>query len=199
METDGADPQVVAVQENARYALIAVVRTEAAAPPPLAEVRERVRAQLIRRTAVVRSYRIATAIAARINSGVPVAQAFAQSGLPLPPPQPVTAQRQSIMTRQAPESLQLFFRLRPGTAGVAPAPNGGGYTVAAPVQSTRTTTVPQPIVELARAELAQTVPNEAEAALLKAMEERIGVQRNAAAIRAERQRIAGTMSTAPTQ
>ncbi len=194
MEADASDPQLVSVQENARYALIGIERTEAAAPPPLAEIRDRVRAQLVRRTALVRSYRIANAIAARINNGMPPAQAFAQAGLPLPPPQPITARRQSVMTREAPESLRLFFRLRPGTAGIAAAPNGGGYMVAMPQQSRRETTAPQPVVEQARAELAQAVPNEAEWQLLKAMEDRIGVQRNAAAIRAERQRIAGTMS-----
>lgn len=199
MEADATDPQIVAVQENARYALIGIVRTDAAAPPPLAEVRDRVRAQLIRRTALVRSYRIANEIAARINGGMPIAQAFAQAGLPLPPPEPINAQRQSVMRREAPPALQLFFRLRPGTAGVVAAPRDGGYMVAAPQQSTRTTNVPQPVAELARAELAQAVPQEAEFQLLKAMEDRIGVQRNTAAIRAERQRIAATMTAGPVQ
>lgn len=199
MEADATDPQIVAVQENARYALIGIVRTDAAAPPPLAEVRDRVRAQLIRRTALVRSYRIANEIAARINGGMPIAQAFAQAGLPLPPPEPINAQRQSVMRREAPPALQLFFRLRPGTAGVVAAPRDGGYMVAAPQQSTRTTNVPQPVAGLARAELAQAVPQEAEFQLLKAMEDRIGVQRNTAAIRAERQRIAATMTAGPVQ
>ena len=197
MDSDSSEPQVVALQENTRFALLGVDRTEAAAPPPLAEIRALVRAQLIRRTALVRAYRIANAIAARINGGMPPAQAFAQAGLPLPPPQPITARRQSIMTGQAPASLQLFFRLRPGTAGVAPAPNDGGYMVAAPQQSLRAPAATPQVGEQARAELAQAVPTEAEWQLLKAMEDRVGVQRNVAAIRAERQRIAGTMTVAP--
>lgn len=199
MEPDASEPQVVAVQENARYALIGIERTEAAAPPPLAEIRDRVRAQLVRRTAVVRSWRIAHAIADRINAGTPVAQAFARAGLPLPPPQSITARRQDIMTRQAPETLQLFFRLRPGTAGVAAAPNNGGWMIAAPLQSVRGTTVSPQDVEAARVQLVQAVAAEAEWQLLKAMEDSVGVQRNTAAIRAERQRIAATMSVAPQQ
>lgn len=194
MEPDASQPQVVAVQENARYALIGIERTEAAAPPPLAEIRDRVRAQLIRRSAMVQSWRIANAIAARINGGTPVAQAFAQAGLPLPAPQSITAQRQDIMTRQAPEALQLFFRLRPGTAGVAAAPNNGGWMIAAPQRSVRGTTVSPRDVEAARAQLVRAVANEAEWQLLKAMEDSVGVQRNTAAIRAERQRIAATMT-----
>ena len=199
MEADASEPQVVAVEQNARYALIGIERTEAAAPPPLAEVRDRVRAQLVRRTAVRQSWRIAHAIAARINAGTPVAQAFAQAGLPLPPPQTITARRGQIMAQQAPEPLQLFFRLRPGTAGVAAAPNDAGWMIAVPQQSVRGGAAAAQAVEAARAQLVQAVPSEAEWALLKAMEDRVGVQRNTAAIRAERQRIAATMSTGPQQ
>ena len=199
MEADASEPQVVAVVENARYALIGIERTEPAAPPPLAEIRDRVRAQLIRRTAVVRSWRMAHGIADRINGGMPVAQAFAQAGLPLPPPQSITSRRQDIMTRQAPEALQLFFRLRPGTAGVAAAPNNGGWMIAIPQQSVRGTTVSPQDMEAARVQLAQAAAAEAEWHLLKAMEVSVGVQRNEAAIRAERQRIAATLSTAPPQ
>ena len=142
---------------------------------------------------------MAHGIADRINGGMPVAQAFAQAGLPLPPPQSITSRRQDIMTRQAPEALQLFFRLRPGTAGVAAAPNNGGWMIAIPQQSVRGTTVSPQDMEAARVQLAQAAAAEAEWHLLKAMEVSVGVQRNEAAIRAERQRIAATLSTAPPQ
>jgi peptidyl-prolyl cis-trans isomerase D len=179
--------------------LLGVDRVEAAAPPPLAEIRDRVRGQLIRRTALTRGRQIADAIAARINAGTPIAQAFAQAGLPLPPPQTITARRLDIMTRQAPDSLQLFFRLRPGTAAVIAAPNSGGWMVAAPQQSLRPPTAPPQAGEEARQQLAQASESEAELHLLKAMELSIGVQRNTDAIRAERRRIGATMTTAPSQ
>jgi peptidyl-prolyl cis-trans isomerase D len=196
MDSENADPQIAAIEDGQRYALIGVDRTEAAAPPPLAEIRPLVRSQLVRRTALRRARQIADAIAARINAGMPVAQAFAQAGLPLPPPQPITARRASIMQRQAPESLQLFFRLRPGSAGVIAAPNNGGWMVAAPQQSVRAAAPAPGTGETVRAELAQAVASETEWTLLKAMEQRVGVQRNEAAIRAERQRISSSMGAA---
>ena len=196
MDADDSEPTVATLPDNARYALLGVDRTEAAAPPALAEIRDRVRGQLVRRTAIVRTYRIANAIAARINGGMPIAQAFAQAGLPLPPPQTITARRGDIMGNQAPESLNLFFRLRPGTAGVVEAPNGGGWMIAAPQQSVRAATAPPLLGARVREQLNQAAPREGEWQLVRAMEQRVGVQRNAAAIRAERQRIAATMGVA---
>lgn len=199
MESDESEPTIATIEENARYALVGIERTEAAAPPPLAEIRDRVRAQLVRRTAVVRTWRIAQAIAARINGGMPIAQAFAQAGLPLPPPQTITARRQDIMGDRAPESLELFFRLRPGTAGVVAAPNNGGWMVAAPQQSVRAPVAPPQMGQAVLLQLNQVFPNEAEWQLVKAMEMSVGAQRNVAAIRAERRRIAATMSAGPQQ
>ena len=197
MEAENSQPQVAAIEENARYALIAIARTEAAAPPALAEIHDLVRSQLVRRTALRRARQIADAIAARVNGGMPLTQAFAQAGVPLPPPQPITAHRQDIMVRQAPDSLQLFFRLRPGTAAVVAAPNSGGWMVAAPTQSLRAATVPPQEAAAIGVELNQSAQDEMQTLLLRAMEQSIGVQRNLAAIQAEHRRIAATMGAAP--
>jgi peptidyl-prolyl cis-trans isomerase D len=197
MEADASEPQVAALDEGARYALLGIERSEAAAPPPLAEIRALVRGQLVRRTALRRARQIADAIAARINGGMAPVQAFASAGLPLPPPQPITAFRQNAMARQAPDSLKLFFRLRPGTAAVIAAPNNGGWMVAAPQQSIRGSNVTPTEIASIRAELNQAAQNEVQEQLLKAMEQSIGVQRNLPAIQAERRRIAATMTSAP--
>ena len=130
---------------------------------------------------------------------MPISQSFAQAGLPLPPPQPISARRGDIMVRQAPEALQLFFRLRPGTAAVTAAPNNGGWMVAAPQQSIRAAAAAPAQVAAIRAELNQAAQNEVQGQLLKAMELSVGVQRNTAAIQAERRRIAATMTSGPAQ
>jgi len=192
MDADDSTPQVASIEENTRYALLGIERTEAAAPPPLAEIHDPVRTQLVRRTALRQARQIADAIAARINGGATPASAFAQAGLPLPPPQPIT-------TRQVPESLRLFFRLRPGTAAVVAAPNNGGWMVAAPQQSVRATTATAQDTASAQTQLGQVARDEAQWQVLKAMELSVGVQRNTAAIQAERRRIAATMTTGPQQ
>lgn len=199
MEADDSTPQVASIEENTRYALIGIERSEAAAPPPLAAIHDLVRSQLVRRTALRQARQIADAIAARINGGATPVQAFAQAGLPLPPPQPISTTRSNIMTQQVPESLRLFFRLRPGTAGVVAAPNGGGWIVAAPQQSRRATSASAQATASAQAQLGQVAQDEAQWQLLKAMERSVGVQRNIAAIQAERRRIAATMTSGPQQ
>lgn len=199
MDENDSTPQVASLEENARYALIGIERTEAAAPAPLAEIHDQVRAQLVRRTALRQARQIADGIAARINGGATPAQAFAQAGVPLPAPQPITARRANVMTQQVPESLQLFFRLRPGTAGVAAAPNSGGWMVAAPQSSLRATTATPQDTASARSQLNQVAQDEAQWQILKAMERTVGVQRNNEAIQAERRRIAATMTTGPQQ
>ena len=75
-----SEPGGRASRTNARFALLGVDRVEPAAPPPLAEIRDRVRADLIRAArARPAPARLANAIAARINGGTPPAQAFAEA------------------------------------------------------------------------------------------------------------------------
>ena len=199
MDADDSTPQIVSIEENTRYALIGIERSEAAAPPPLAEIHDLVRTQLIRRTAIRNARQIADAIAARINGGMAPAAAFAQAGLPLPPPQPISTTRSTVMTQQVPESLRLFFRLRPGTAAVVAAPNNAGWMIAAPLQSTRATAASPAAAASARAQLNQVTQEEAQWQILKAMEASVGVQRNTGAIQAERRRIQATMTIGPQQ
>ncbi len=199
MDADDSTPQIVSIEENSRYALIGIERSEAAAPPPLAEIRDQVRTQLIRRTAIRNARQIADAVAARINGGMAPAAAFAQAGLPLPPPQPISTTRSTVMTQQVPESLRLFFRLRPGTAAVVAAPNNAGWMIAAPLQSTRATAASPAAAASARAQLNQVTQEEAQWQILKAMEASVGVQRNTGAIQAERRRIQATMTIGPQQ
>lgn len=197
MDPEDNQPQVPPIEENGRYALLVIDRAEPAAAPPLAEIQAQVRFQLVRQTARVRARQIAEAIAARINGGMAPAQAFAQAGLPLPPPETITTRRQNAMMPNAPDALRLFFRLRPGTAGVTDAPNGGGSMVAAPLRSVRAGNPPAQVVEAARQQLNMAAVSEAENQLVRSIELRIGAQRNAAAIAAERHRIAASMGAAP--
>jgi peptidyl-prolyl cis-trans isomerase D len=69
----GEDPGVETVEENKRYALVAITRTVPSAAPPLAAVRDRVKADLIVRRASERARAVASAIVARINGGMPPA------------------------------------------------------------------------------------------------------------------------------
>ena len=92
----GEEPAVETIQENQRFALVAIGRALPAAAPPLARIRDRVKADLVVRRASERARAIASAIVARINAGVPPAQAFAQAQVKLPAVQTLTATRREI-------------------------------------------------------------------------------------------------------
>lgn len=127
----GDDPAVETVQENQRYALVAVTRAIPAAAPPLAQIRERVKADLLVRRASERARAVATAIVARINAGTAPAQAFAQAGVSLPPVQTLTATRRDIARQnaQVPPPMAMMFSLPRGKARLLPAPDGRGWFV----------------------------------------------------------------------
>jgi peptidyl-prolyl cis-trans isomerase D len=127
----GEDPAVETIQENQRYALIAVTRTIPAAAPPLARIRDRVKADLVVRRASERARAVASAIVARINAGTPPAQAFALAQVKLPAVQTMTATRREIAREnaQVPPPLAMMFSLPRGKARILAAPGGRGWFV----------------------------------------------------------------------
>lgn len=127
----GEDPGVETIQENQRYALVAVTRAVPATVPPLASIRDRVKADLTVRRASERARAIASAIVARINAGTPPAQAFASAQVKLPPVQTLTATRRDIAraNAQVPPPMAMMFSLPRGKARLLPAPDGRGWFV----------------------------------------------------------------------
>lgn len=127
----GEDPAVEAIQENQRYALVAVARAIPAAVPPLASIRDRVKADLIVRRASERARAVASSIVARINAGTAPALAFAQAQVKLPPVQTLTATRREIARAdsQVPPPMAMMFSLPQGKARLLPAPDGRGWFV----------------------------------------------------------------------
>jgi peptidyl-prolyl cis-trans isomerase D len=122
---------VEAITPNQRYAVLAVGRVIAAAPPPLAQIAPMVKADLARQRAAERARAVATALVAKINAGTPAARAFAEADVKLPAPQRVEARRVDIAqpNRPVPPPLALLFSLPKGKARLLPAPNGQGWFV----------------------------------------------------------------------
>ncbi|HZG07665.1 MAG TPA: SurA N-terminal domain-containing protein [Allosphingosinicella sp.] len=126
-----AEPVVETIAPNERYALVTVSAVEPAAAPPLAQIRDRVKADLSARNAGERARAVATSIMSKINAGTPPAQAFAEAQIKLPAVQSVSAVRRDIARQgqQVPPALQLLFTMPRGKAKVLPAPNGSGWFV----------------------------------------------------------------------
>jgi peptidyl-prolyl cis-trans isomerase D len=127
----GEDPGVETIQENQRYAVVAVARAIPAAAPPLARIRDRVKADLVVRRASERARAVASAIVARINGGMAPAQAFAQAQMKLPAVETLTATRREIAraNAQVPPPMAMMFSLPRGKARILAAPDGRGWFV----------------------------------------------------------------------
>jgi peptidyl-prolyl cis-trans isomerase D len=126
-----SEPVVETIADNQRYALVMVTNVVSAAAPPLTQIRDRVKADLIVRRANDRAKAVATAIQSKIEAGTPPAQAFAEAQVKLPAVQPITAARIDIARQggRVPPPLSMLFSLPRGKARVIPAPNGAGWFV----------------------------------------------------------------------
>jgi peptidyl-prolyl cis-trans isomerase D len=127
----GDEPAVETVKPNERYALVSVAQTIAAAAPPLAQIHDRAKIDLMAWRASQRARQIAEAIVARINSGTPPAQVFAAAGIALPPTQPLSGVRRDISRQgaQVPPQLTMLFSLPRGKARLMDAGEARGWFV----------------------------------------------------------------------
>jgi peptidyl-prolyl cis-trans isomerase D len=198
MDPENPDPSVETIREDARYALVSVERAEPAAPPPLAEVRDQVRAAVIRQQAQARARDLANRIAARINAGTPAARAFAEAQPRLPGPQTVTLRRVDIMRtdRPVPQALVTLFASRLGRAQVVPAPNNEAFLVVVAEQHTPGAAPEAPFVTSTQQQLQSTAAEDLAQQFVRSMELRADVQRNEEAIRAHRRQVAGNATPA---
>lgn len=126
-------PTVATIVPNQRFALVALGRVVPPAAPPLAQIRDRVRADLVAERGLARARAVATAIVAKINAGTAPAQAFAEAKLNLPALQTITATRHDIASQQnkVPPPLAMLFAIPRGKARLMPAPNGQGWLIVA--------------------------------------------------------------------
>ena len=115
-------PEVVTLAGGQDYALVSPAEVVAAAPAPLASIRDKVRTDWIEGQAVQRAQAAAQAIAAKTARGVALADAVKQAGVALPNVQTVAGQRIQIASAggQIPPALQALFTLGQGKSKMVP-------------------------------------------------------------------------------
>lgn len=125
------DAQLIPLGQDGSFALIKPDRVIAAAPRPLAEIRETVAAGFIRDRQLQAARKAAIAVLADINKGTPIADAIKKTGLAVPAPQPLDAVRGQLAQSgmQVPPPVRLMFTIAAKKAKMTEAPNGGGYWV----------------------------------------------------------------------
>ncbi len=193
MEREG-QPQVAELKAGERYVIFDVGQITSAAPPPLAEVKDKVVADL----QTSRGYGAAKAatdkLMAALAKKVPLAEAIKSLGVAVPAAQPVKLPREQLNAIQPkiPPALQLMFEMAQGTAKKLEAPAKAGFLVVVLNKVTPgEVKADDPFLARARIELGQLTGREYVDQLRAAVREAVGVKRNEAAISALRTQLTG--------
>ena len=128
---DGDEPQMVATGTDGSFALIALGRITAAAPRPLASIRDQVAKDVTADRARLAARRIAGQILAAVNKGQSLDAAWAASGVKSAGPHALAASREEIEKAQGPSRapLALMFAMAKGTAKLLEAPGNAGWAI----------------------------------------------------------------------
>ena len=194
----GDSPQLVQTATDGSFAVVGLGQVVPAAPRPLAQIRDIVVRDLVTDRAMTAARAVAAAAVAKIDRGVPVAQALRESGLKLPATQTLNASRAQLASQRGnlPPPLALMFSMAAKRAKLLEAAKRGGWYIvylnaiqngnaagnAALIASTR-----QGLGSVSGRELAEQ--------FAAAVRGHVGVKRNDAAIASLRDAMAGT--TAP--
>lgn len=189
----GDDPVVETLPNEAGYALLAVGDVTAAAPAPLAQIRERVAADFIAKRALDRAKAVANAVVAKGNAGMALTRAVAEAKVAgAPAPAPLTVRRLQLAQLQGrvPPPLQMLFSLSQGKTRLVAAPNNEGYFVVKLNRITPGDATTQPtLIAQVQTDFNRAAGEELAVQFLNAAQKELGVTRNEAAIAAARQRL----------
>jgi peptidyl-prolyl cis-trans isomerase D len=130
MDPDSS-PQVETIAQGQSYAVLAVRQTVEPTVPPLAQVHDRIKADMIAERSAERAKKLTDQLVARINAGTPIRDALAGAGVPLPPVQPVSMKQVDALQAgdRLPPPLRMLFSLPKGKARAMAAPNGAGWII----------------------------------------------------------------------
>jgi peptidyl-prolyl cis-trans isomerase D len=190
----GDDPQVASVGNGTAYVLYHMDRVIAAAPKPLANIRNQVMADAQIERAGLAAKRVADAIAAAVNKGTPFAQALAGSGAKLPAPRPAGARRIDLaqMREKVPPPLAALFGMPQKRAKVIPGPEGAGWFIVYLDTITQgDAKAAAPLIAGYQQQLSQVMGDEYVQQFAAAVKVKVGVTRNADAMAAFKKSLTG--------
>lgn len=191
---EGDEPQLVQIGTDGSFAIVAVGQVVPAAPRPLADIRDRVTADLVADRRRQAARRVAGEVLARVNRGTALGQALGQTGLSLPAVRPVSAVRAQLARAEggAEAALALMFSMRQGTTKLLEAPAGAGWLLVkldriTPGDASRTPAA----VDAARGDIARGIGREYTEQFARAVRNAVGVRTDAAALARVRAELSG--------
>ena len=191
---EGDEPVVETLAGDAGYALVGVEGVAAAAPAPLATIRDQVAADWRARQARDRARAAATAIAAKVARGAELGAAVADAGVTLPAPEKVARRRIELSQfgGNVPAAIGMMFSLSQGRSRMIADPEGRGFVIVKVTKIVPGNASLQPsLISRTQSEFQQAASNEYAEQMTRAIEVEVGVKRDEAAIAAARKRITG--------
>lgn len=130
IEQPGDDSQIVPIAPDGSFALVGLERIVAAAPRPLAQIRDQVLKDYLVEKALQKARTAATQVIAKVEKGMPMQQALTEAGVTKgPPPKPFDFKRADVLRPNIAPYLQMAFRMAPGKAKLVEGTNREGYYV----------------------------------------------------------------------
>jgi peptidyl-prolyl cis-trans isomerase D len=193
------DAAIATLVPGKSFAFWRLDKVVAAAPRPLAQVRDQVASEARIDTASRAAKKVADAIVAKINAGTPMAQAIAGAGVKLPAPQPAGGKRLEIARAgdKVPPPLALMFTMAQKRAKVLEIANGQGWFIVYLDKIDRADTALEPgLIQATQQQLSRVVGDEYAGQFVNAVKAQVGSKRDNAAVEAVKRSL---LSGQPTQ
>jgi peptidyl-prolyl cis-trans isomerase D len=188
------DPTVETIGNGQLHALLKVDRIVASAPVPLARIKDRVTNDLMVDRAATRAQAVAKSIIAKVDGGIPLAKAMADSGIALPPPQAVGGRQIDLLQsgQQIPPPVALLFSLKSGQTKLLEAPDKKGWFVVRldSIDKGDAATMPG-LVQSTQAEFSRMMAEELQQQFSASLVNAVGMSRNANAIAKVKRELSG--------
>ena len=189
------EPVVDSLPNDAGYVLVAPARVVAAAPAPLASIREQVLQDWVAAQASQRAKQLAQSIANKVGSGT---LADAAKGSPVPVKiEPVNVRRIQLaqFQGQIPPPLQMMFSLGQGKVRMVGGSQGEGFYVVKVNKIVPGNALNQPgLIARTQTDMQESLSQEYGAQFTNALKGAISVKRNEKAISSSKARITSTGS-----
>lgn len=190
-----ADAAVATLSPGAVYALYDLDRINAAAPRPLAAIKDAVTSDLLVERVARAARKIADTVATNVTKGMPLSAAIAQAGVRIDPPVSIAGKRRDLAKDKdgnVPPALALMFSIAPKRAKTVEAPGKQGWyivylnTIKVGDPKSDPALIPQMAAEFSRLLSAEYTQQ-----LTAAIRADLGVSKNDAAIKRLRKSLTG--------
>lgn len=180
-ENPDDDIQLAQVSPEGGFAIVKLDRIVAAAPRPLAGIRDKVKTDYLVDKALEKAKAAASAVVAALNKGVPMDKALADAGAKGPAPKPFDFQRREIADKE--QFIKMAFSMQPKKARLLEAPDRKGFYVVFldKVEPHDAASDPMAMANM-RSALQQQIPAEYAREFIRAIRNDLKITRNEAAI-----------------